>query len=160
TRPCCGGCCAEGPCGRLLCALYEAVCCPDPCYEPRWVAGANSAFFVDTPRPVTQTTLRWDHTERLTFPDRAEYVWAQIGGKGPAFVENHVNIDDLVLRIEAAANPKFSFFVDAFIYRSSDPEINGHGAGFGDMSLGTKSVLLDTEMLLTTFQFKVTLPTG
>src|SRR5262245_60252437 len=46
----CMGCCATGPIGRFFCGLYEGVCCPDPCYEPRWIAAANAAFFVDSPR--------------------------------------------------------------------------------------------------------------
>lgn len=33
-------------------------------------------------------------------------------------------------------------------------------SGFGDMNLGTKSVLIDCELLLLTFQFKTFLPTG
>ena len=34
--------------------LYEALCCPDPCYEPRWLAVADAAFTCEAARPVTQ----------------------------------------------------------------------------------------------------------
>src|SRR3982751_1419569 len=46
TRECCNeDCDAKGPGMRLLCGIHAAICCPDPCYEPRWVALANAALF-------------------------------------------------------------------------------------------------------------------
>src|SRR4051794_40765369 len=48
----CAGCNLCEPCtantrlGRFGCALVDAVCCPDPCYEPRWTGIANAAFWV------------------------------------------------------------------------------------------------------------------
>src|SRR5262249_4090772 len=49
-KPC--DCCFPGnTCvGRFIGGLYECICCPDPCYEPRWLAVANNAFFVDAAR--------------------------------------------------------------------------------------------------------------
>src|SRR5262245_54523663 len=35
--------------GRFLCGLYECICCPDPCYDPHWLAVADAAFFTDAP---------------------------------------------------------------------------------------------------------------
>src|SRR5207302_7902554 len=52
-RPCCP-CNADNCIGRFFCEFYDCICCPDPCYEPRWIAVANAAFFVDSARPVTQ----------------------------------------------------------------------------------------------------------
>ena len=42
----CDCCCdaTDGP-GRFFCGLYQCICCPDPCYEPHWVALADSSFF-------------------------------------------------------------------------------------------------------------------
>ena len=40
------GCCKEGVLGRAYCGLYEALCCPDPCYDPQWCAVADAAFHV------------------------------------------------------------------------------------------------------------------
>ena len=66
---CGGNCVAGGHCcrcenetgfGRLYCHLYNAFQCPDPCYEPGWVAGANASLFVDTARPATQMMFRYD----------------------------------------------------------------------------------------------------
>src|SRR5438270_5007915 len=45
-------CCGCGDCntwwGRIVGGLADCVCCPDPCYEPRWFPLADSAFFVDS----------------------------------------------------------------------------------------------------------------
>src|SRR5438874_11181080 len=40
----CEPCEGEGFVGRALARLHNCICCPDPCYEPRWVAAANAAF--------------------------------------------------------------------------------------------------------------------
>ncbi len=51
----CCSCCEGQTClGRMLCGFYECICCPDPCYDPHWIALADSALFVNAPRPVTQ----------------------------------------------------------------------------------------------------------
>ena len=36
--------------GRAFGELYQCLCCPDPCYEPRWVWEANAGFFLDWAR--------------------------------------------------------------------------------------------------------------
>ena len=63
--------------GRLLNGLYHCICCPDPCYEPKWNALADSAFFQDGARPVTQMRLRYESVADYTFPDKAEFLWRQ-----------------------------------------------------------------------------------
>ena len=45
-------------------------------------------------------------------------------------------------------------------YRSFDADQFGHAAGFGDVSLGTKTLLLDCELLQLSFQFRTTMPSG
>src|SRR5262245_1542617 len=93
----CGGSCitgrpwqrceAAGGFAGLYCHFYNAFQCRDPCYEPRWVAGANAALFVDTVRPQTSMRFRWDRGINLVLPDRSEFFWAKIGGKGPPHPE-------------------------------------------------------------------------
>jgi hypothetical protein len=144
--------------GRMFCGIHDCLCCPDPCYEPRWVAAANAALFVDTVRPMTQTRFRWDAGRNLTLPDRAEYFWPAIGIKGPGVPENRVDYHVLSLYVEAASE-RFSFFIDT-PYRSLDPDRNAGAAGFGDLVLGTKSLLLDCELMQLTFQFSTFIPTG
>ena len=52
-----------------------------------------------------------------------------------------------------------SFFIE-IPYRSWSAYTGGGAAGFSDLNVGTKSVLLDSEFLLLTFQFKTYIPTG
>jgi len=164
-KPCCG-CCADTCVGRFFGGIYECICCPDPCYDPHWVAAANAALFVDGARPVSQTTLRWDSGLNLQFPDRAEYFWARADGKGkgPAFPingfkgETSLDYNDLHLITEAASG-NFSATLD-IPYRSVDSQLAPHAAGFGDITIGTKSMLFDCELLQFTFQFNTTVPSG
>jgi hypothetical protein len=145
-------------CGRCLGGLYEELCCPDPCYEPAWIPTANAAFFQDGPRPVTQTRIRWDRGLNNNFPDTAEWFWAKIGGKGPSTNTPSLRYDQLYLYQEIAAKGASVFFEVA--YRSFDPVLGPSAAGFSDMNLGAKSVLLDRELLLVTMQFRTFIPTG
>src|SRR5260370_18964391 len=57
------------------------------------------------------------------------------------------------------ASGNFSASVDV-PYRSIDPEQANHAAGFGDITIGTKSMLLDCELMQATFQFNTTVPSG
>jgi hypothetical protein len=181
----CDSCCCfgDGFCGRFLGGLFECLCCPDPCYEPHWNPLADSAFFADAPRPVTQMRLRVDLGWDLRDPDRAEYFWAkdrtnpqQIGpggpcgrtgspGKGPGCVARSVDYQDISLYTEVAAG-NFGLFFE-MPYRHMDPEtgrISTAGccdvSGFADLNLGTKALLLDCELAQIAFQFKTFLPTG
>ncbi|HZZ81079.1 MAG TPA: hypothetical protein VFE62_21435 [Gemmataceae bacterium] len=144
--------------GRFMGCLYDELCCPDPCYEPTWIPAANAAFFQDGPRPVTQTRIRWDEGVRYRFPDTSEYLWPQIGGKGPKVLTPYTNYAGLSLYQEVAAKG-FSFFFE-LPYLNMDPAIGPGAGGFGDMNLGTKAVLLDRELLLVTMQFRTYIPTG
>jgi hypothetical protein len=160
---CCYGAgeCCDGFLGRLTGGFIECLCCPDPCYEPVWNNVANAAFFQDTVRPRNTTRFRWDSGVNLTQPERAEFFWAKpgaLGGRGPMFIENRVNYDELSLYQEIAAG-KFAFFIDT-PYRSVYPDLNAHHANFGDLNLGTKSLLVDCELLQFTFQFRTYIPTG
>src|SRR5207244_936764 len=33
----CSPCEASTCVGRFLCGVYECICCPDPCYDPKWI---------------------------------------------------------------------------------------------------------------------------
>ncbi|MBM3994730.1 MAG: hypothetical protein FJ303_11340 [Planctomycetes bacterium] len=155
--------CDPGPCdstfGRLMSGLYYGVCCPDPCYEPRWILEANAAFFQDSPRPVTQTRIRWDNGFNYLFPDSSEFFWAKEKTKGPANFTPSMKYSDLLLYQEIAAGSSASMFVEVS-YRSFDAIGNPSGAGMGDMNVGAKAVLLDRELILITSQFRTFLPTG
>jgi hypothetical protein len=142
-------CCCCDDCdtcvGRMLCGIYHCICCPDPCYEPRWIAEQDSAFFVDSARPITQLRIRGDGGFDVPDPDRAEYFWARERttpnqlepgpqnpkdpgfdcfkhgfGKGPACIASSIDHEDLSLYAEGAID-EFSFFVE-LPYREVDPQ--------------------------------------
>jgi hypothetical protein len=119
-------------------------------------------MFQDPTRPFSHTRFRWDAGRNGTTPDRGEFFWPRRGGggggKGPPLVETAVHYDELKLYTETAVGG-FSVFVET-TYRSLDPVNNNHAAGFGDMNLGTKSLLMDSELLQLSFQFKTYLLTG
>ncbi len=161
----CSACTANTRFGRFACEIYRALCCPDPCYEPRWKPIADSAFFVDAARPVSQQRLRWDAGLGMAYPDRAEYFWARADGNSigpspdaPWLAVRSLNYHDLNMYTETSSG-KFSFFINQ-PYRSVYPTDTGHGAGFAPMDLGTKSLLFDCELLQIAFQFRTYLPIG
>jgi len=169
--PCVPG---QGPCypcqansrlGRFACNIYSAICCPDPCYDPRWNPVADASFFTESARPVTQQRFRWDAGLNVVFPDRAEYFWAQDNGAGmgpppvpPWLGERSVTYHDLSLYTETAVD-RFSFFVEV-PYRSVFPLDDPHAASFGDMNLGTKSLVFDCELLQISLMFRTYIPVG
>jgi hypothetical protein len=156
----CDGC-SDSFLGRLGGGFIECLCCPDPCYEGVWNYAANAAFFQDTVRPQTYTRIRWDSGHDLTAPERGEFFWAKpgvLGGRGPQAIENRVNYDELSLYQEIAAG-NFAFFVNV-PYRGVDPDINPGHSNFGDVDLGTKTMLLDCELIQFDFQFRVYIPAG
>jgi hypothetical protein len=185
---CCDG---KGPVARFLCGVYKCICCPDPCYEGSWIPLANAAFFVDTVRPATQIRLRGDFQENYSFPDKAEFLFAQENHKGPHFPGStpggtlaaptpapgapagtttmmpagakppgspSTDVNDGYLYMETAVN-NFSFFTE-LSYRNVEPLVYPGASGFGDLNIGTKSMLIDCELLQFTFQFKAFFPTG
>jgi hypothetical protein len=139
-------CCNADTCvGRMLCGIYDCICCPDPCYEPHWIAVQDSAFFVESARPQTQLRLRIDGGFGVPTPDRAEFFWARERttpnqaepgpsnpkdpafngfrhgvGKGPTFIASDMDYEDLSLYMEGGTETA-SFFME-MPYREIDPQ--------------------------------------
>ena len=162
-RRACDPCVARTRIGRFAYGLYHAICCPDPCYDPKWLAVADSAFFVEAARPQTQQRLRWDAGLDAILPDRAEYSWARADGqgKGPSPAAGFLAVrgltyHELSLYTEVGSSG-FSVFTDV-PYRSLDPTGTPHAAGFADMNVGTKTLLFDCELLQVSFQFRTHIP--
>jgi len=150
----------------LVGVLYESVCCPDPCYEPKWTALADAAYFTAAARPVSQTRFRWDAGLRGVLPDRAEFFWARADGSGlgprpvaPLLGASRLNYHELSMYTETAVNGSLSMIVN-LTYRTNSAIGASPGAGFGDMQIGTKTLLVDSELSQVAFQFLTYLPTG
>lgn len=172
-----GNCCYPGrePCdccmdqrnifGRVFGGLYECICCPDPCYESKWRVLADAAYFADNPRPQTQMRLRvgvWDNFE---FPDKAEFLWARINGKGPRDPSGNrrgvqeVDLSALRMYVEGATGMIGVFVETNYLHFEPDAPF-ASTSGFGDLVVGTKTLLLDCELVEAAFQFKTFIPTG
>ncbi len=150
----CHSCVGSNTFENFFCQLHNAVCCPDPCYEPTWIAAQNAAFFQDSARPVNQTRIRWDHGSNLNFPDRNNYFFAPPSSLARL---RGINYDELRLSSEVGTE-KFSITVDTpYRYWTGDGE---NKSGFSDIAIATKSVLIDSELLLMTFQFRTNIPTA
>jgi hypothetical protein len=161
----CCPCEADNCFDRFFCCLYDCICCPDPCYDPKWLPIADSAFYVDAARPQTQTRIRIDPSVGIILPDRAEFFWARADGTGlgpkppaPFRAELSIRNVDTYLYTEAATGRVGAFF--EMSYRSLDPDVDPHAAGFGDMNVGVKTLLLDCELIQISMQFRTYLPVG
>lgn len=143
--------------GRFAGAIYESLVCPDPCYEGKWIPLADSAFFSDSIRPVSQQKLRWDRGWNMTNPTRNAYFFNAFPLSPPPPV-NSLDYNDVFLYTEIASGG-FSVISD-ISYRQLSIDPSGGGSGFGDMMVGTKSLLFDRELLQIAFEFKTFLPVG
>jgi hypothetical protein len=157
-RQACDTCEGQNRLTRLFCSLHNALVCPDPCYEPQWVNAANASLFTAAVRPGTYMQLQWDSGVNLTQPDRGEYFWAAIGKRGPAKPETSVSYNELSFYAEVGTS-RFSFFVNT-PYINLNGDVNGGAGNIGDLTLGTKTVIFDSELLLSTFMLSTTIPTG
>jgi hypothetical protein len=156
---CCADCESAGRFGRFGMAVYRGLCCPDPCYKPVWTPLADAAFFTNAVRPMNQQRFRWDLGEDLTRPDRAEYFWARTtdSGKGPRPAPYAIDYHELSHYVEVAQGSFGASF--EYRYRSLDAE-GAHAAGFGDLTIGTKTLLFDTSLVQFAFQFLTHVPAG
>jgi hypothetical protein len=141
--------------------LYQCLCCPDPCYQPKWVPAANASFFADYARPRTVTRLRYDNLESMRTPDRNQFWINQVTPNR----SNGLTINDPRARLQQfyvyqeAAGEHGSFFVE-YPYRQINQSYAPTQAGFGDVNFGIKSLLFDCELLQVAFQFRTYTPSG
>jgi hypothetical protein len=72
--------------------------------------------------------------------------------------ETRLRYYDLTLYTEAASKLA-SIWVET-PYRSLEAQQNGHAAGFGDIKVGTKTLLFDCELIQIGMQMKTSIPAG
>ncbi len=163
--------------GSFLTNLYQCICCPDPCYEPKWEPAAYASLFADYARPRTVTRLRYDNLEDMTRPDRNQFWLNNVTPTHGAvryvnphnqtglFKNSGVTITNLSARLQQvylyqeAAGPHGSLFVE-IPYRQINQSWAPTQAGFGDINFGIKSLLFDCEMLQIAFQMRTFMPSG
>ncbi|HKI19111.1 MAG TPA: hypothetical protein VKA15_14585, partial [Isosphaeraceae bacterium] len=146
--------------GAFLSNLYQCLCCPDPCYQPRWEPAANASFFADYARPRTVTRIRYDNLNDMRTPDRNQYFIQNVNPvfKGSAGYSPGARFQQVSLYQEVAGE-KGSFFI-SMPYNQLNSNWQPTQAGFGDLNFGVKSLLFDCEMLQVAFQFRTYMPTG
>jgi hypothetical protein len=113
---------------------------------------------------MTQMRLRGDFGWNLQFPDRSEWFWARDDGKGKgpgpvgSIANNRLDYQQGALYTEAAIE-RFGMFVEV-PYLHVSPDAFNTASGLGDLNLGTKTLLLDCDLIQFSFQFRVFVPTG
>ncbi len=147
--------------GAFLANLYRELCCPDPCYQPKWEPAANASFFADYARPRTVTRFRYDNLENMVRPDRNQFWIQQVTPSrknGFPITNPQLRLQEVYLYQEAAGE-RGSLFVE-IPYRQINPNYMQSQAGFSDINFGTKAMFYDTELLQMTFQFRTYTPVG
>jgi hypothetical protein len=143
--------------------MYQELCCPDPCYQPKWEPAAFASFFADYARPRTVTRFRYDNLENMINPDRNQF-W--ISSSAPLNANKNANhivqpkmrLQQVYLYQEVAAGSG-SFFVE-IPYRQINPNFMPSQSGFSDINFGIKSMFYDRELLQLSFQFRTYTPSG
>jgi len=115
-------------------------------------------FETEQSQPQGNFRLRFASSYGLQTPDRAEYLWAKIGGPGPPNPDTGVDYQDLRATLEAGQG-KFSFVTEVPL-RMLQPGSNNSGSGLGNISLAPKVVLLDGVEWQISHIFCTYLPTG
>src|SRR5258708_37917017 len=115
-------------------------------------------FEIETSQPANNFRLKAMSAFGLQTPDRAEYLWAKIGGPGPTSPVNRVNYQTYDAIYEAGGK-RFSLVTDIPL-RYMHPDNNISGAGIGNISLAPKMVIVDGRDWQITQIFRTYLPTG
>ncbi|MCA9185280.1 MAG: hypothetical protein R3E01_28430 [Pirellulaceae bacterium] len=117
-----------------------------------------SLFEMDSAETMNQFRFRFAATYNHETPDMAEYFWARTGGRGPGLAESGVDYQEVRLMMETGG-PRLSVQTEIPI-RILDPENNDNTAGLSDMTVTTKTVLIQGERLQLTQIFRNYFNTG
>jgi hypothetical protein len=148
----------RGPLASLSCLWCRLKCFSSPDVGVGQERLIHAPFQIDTTQPLNNYRVRFDFAYDHTFPDRAEYFWAKIAGRGPKEKEQSVDYQDIRFLFELGG-PKFSAATEIPI-RILDPIGNANTAGLGDLNLTTKLVLVDGTSWQITQMFRTYFNTG
>ncbi|MEM6468441.1 MAG: hypothetical protein AAF802_02645 [Planctomycetota bacterium] len=118
-------------------------------------------FEMDASQPQNHTRVRFESGYDWENPDRAEFLWSKLGGRGPQLTtppESSVDYQDIRL-ISEVGGDKFSLTTELPL-RFVDPTTLGNSGGFGDMVLTTKTVLFTGKQFQMTQVLRNQLATG
>lgn len=112
---------------------------------------------MDITQPLNRYSTKFIANFDTPTPDRAEFLW-----KSPAFggPKPEVSVDWQEIRVWAeTGGDRFSFFTE-YPLRIVNPVVNSATAGFGDMLIGNKLVLIDGNDWQVTQVFRTWFATG
>ena len=115
-----------------------------PCCEVPGLGTIRAPFAVfdlDPARPQNALRLRFDSAAGINRPDRNEYFWGKIGGKGPGLAERNVDYGEFSVYSESMIGNSSGFI--EMPLRFIDPEVNDGSSGPGLLTLGTKSLIFE-----------------
>lgn len=118
-------------------------------------------FEMDAAKPSNNIRFRLEAGYDWEFPDRAEFFWSRLGGKGPELTspaESSVDYQDLRVAIEAGG-PKFSATTELPLRFINPTELANTG-GLSDLILTTKTVMVDGDRFRLTQVLRNQLATG
>ncbi|MCA9113858.1 MAG: hypothetical protein KDA79_02145 [Planctomycetaceae bacterium] len=100
-----------------------------------------AVFDIDAARPQNALRVRFDSVSGINRPDRNEYFWGKIGGKGPGLAETNVDYGEMSIYSESMIGNS-SGFIEAPL-RMLEPDVNDNASGLGLLTLGTKSIIFE-----------------
>ena len=154
----------EGFMARFLTGLYECLMVQDPCYEPGWRPIMDVGLFTECARPVSQQRIRMGTQQHMTNYTRNSYRMAPfpigpLAGNPLYYVNSYTNIYEASLYTEISAGNVAATFDVPFVLTNFSDNGSG-GSGFGNMVVGTKSTIFDSEFLQVGMSFKSSLAVG
>lgn len=115
-------------------------------------------FELDSSQPLNNYRLRFDAAYDWEAPDRAEYLWSGADGRGPSVVESSVDYQDVRFLMEMGGK-RLSVGTELPM-RFLNPTDAGNTAGLGDVTVTTKTVLVDGSSWQLTQILRTQMPTG
>ena len=135
--------------------------------KPRYDAGvgqerlAFALFEMDAAQPNNNFRIRTQAAYNWEYPDRAEYLWSRIGGKGPGVSippETSVDFQDFRLAMEVGG-ARFSMTTEIPL-RFINPTSTPNTGGMGDMVTVAKTLMMDKERFKLSQVLLTQMPTG
>lgn len=127
--------------------------------KPPITLAESGVSLLDTAVVATQLRMRFDAAYDWNLPDRAEMLWAQTGGRGPAQAETSVDYQQFSLYGEYALGGRWGLFAELPLWLV-DPVVNDNTGGLGDGNAGFKFALLQEPDYLVTLQLRTIFPSG
>lgn len=118
----------------------------------------HSLFEIDPAVPANMNRIRFKSMIGYKLPDRSEYLWSKIGGRGPKQTESQLDIHQITIYSEKGSDKASAFF--EIPITMLDPFNNSNTAGPGDMVIGAKSVMLQDENWVITSLMRTYTPLG